>query len=335
MLGLGRPHYALIGMTRMKKFRKYLAGLACIVACAGFPSVHAQTVVEYIHTDALGTPIAVTDANRNVIERSEYEPFGQLLNRTLADGPGFTGHVQDAATGLTYMQQRYYDPLVARFLSVDPVTAYASPVPNFNRYLYAANNPYRFLDPDGRKQKDNNEPCETAECRQARQEERRRRREEPYAPTTGRSYDDLPKDQVNFRSYAEPGKVAEIVDGALKRSSIINTVSGGAGELVSDRYIYTKRYGWIDLTHLVSALAYPGSLIGKSLGDSREVKQWVTGSSSALRSEDLMAHRIAAQANMGYGNRYLEGKTKGQIVQMLINEAGSMTREQAQEFLGR
>lgn len=48
-----------------------------------------------------------------------------------------------------------------------------------------------------------------------------------------------------------------------------------------------------------------------------------------------MAHRIAAQANMGYGNRYLEGKTKGQIVQMLINEAGSMTREQAQEFLGR
>ncbi len=320
----------------MNRFKKYLMGLVCIWASTGVLAAHAQTVVEYIHTDALGTPIAVTDASRNVIERSEYEPFGQLLNRPLTDGPGFTGHVQDAASGLTYMQQRYYDPLVARFLSVDPVTAYSSPISSFNRYHYAANNPYRFFDPDGRKKKDNNEPpCQTIECKQARQEERRRKREEPYAPTTGRTYADLPKNQVNFNSYAEPGRVAKIVDGALNRSSLINTLSGGAGELVSERYIYTKRYGWIDLTHLVSALAYPGSVLGKSLGDSREVKQWMTGSSSALRSEDLMAHRIAAQANMGYGNRYLEGMTKGQIVQMLINEAGSMTRKQAEGFLER
>lgn len=111
--------------------------------------VAAQTV-EYIHTDALGTPIAVTDANRVVIERSEYEPYGKLLNRPLTDGPGFTGHVQDAATGLTYMQQRYYDPVVGRFLSVDPVTADANTGALFNRYMYAANNPYRFFDPDGR-----------------------------------------------------------------------------------------------------------------------------------------------------------------------------------------
>jgi RHS repeat-associated protein len=58
--------------------------------------------------------------------------------------------VQDAATGLTYMQQRYYDPLIGRFLSVDPVTALDDPVGYFNRYVYASNNPYRFRDPDGR-----------------------------------------------------------------------------------------------------------------------------------------------------------------------------------------
>jgi len=58
--------------------------------------------------------------------------------------------VQDSATGLTYMQQRYYDPVIGRFLSVDPVTAYPKPGANFNRYWYAANNPYRFKDPDGR-----------------------------------------------------------------------------------------------------------------------------------------------------------------------------------------
>lgn len=53
-------------------------------------------------------------------------------------------------TGLTYMQQRYYDPQIGRFLSVDPVTAYEKPGQNFNRYWYANVNPYKFSDPDGR-----------------------------------------------------------------------------------------------------------------------------------------------------------------------------------------
>lgn len=114
------------------------------------PLVQAQTTVEYIHTDALGTPVAVTNSAGAVIERSVYEPYGQLINRPLSDGPGFTGHVQDAATGLTYMQQRYYDPGIGRFLSIDPVTAYGGDTRYFNRYWYAAGNPYKYTDPDGR-----------------------------------------------------------------------------------------------------------------------------------------------------------------------------------------
>ncbi|WP_249041083.1 RHS repeat-associated core domain-containing protein [Marilutibacter maris] len=56
----------------------------------------------------------------------------------------------DAATGLVYAQQRYYDDDIGRFLSADPVTPYEQPVQMFNRYRYANNNPYRFKDPDGR-----------------------------------------------------------------------------------------------------------------------------------------------------------------------------------------
>lgn len=49
-----------------------------------------------------------------------------------------------------YMQQRYYDPVAARFLSVDPVTTDANTGKSLNRYAYAENSPYRYKDPDGR-----------------------------------------------------------------------------------------------------------------------------------------------------------------------------------------
>jgi RHS repeat-associated protein len=133
--------------TVLAKFAIWvLAGLVGLWPAAG----QAQTTVKYVHTDALGSVVAITDAARNVIERREYEPYGQQLTPAVQDGPGYTGHVQDAATGLTYMQQRYYDPLLGRFLSVDPVTAYENPIGAFNRYWYANNNPYKFTDPDGR-----------------------------------------------------------------------------------------------------------------------------------------------------------------------------------------
>ncbi|MEL1264690.1 RHS repeat-associated core domain-containing protein [Pseudoxanthomonas putridarboris] len=132
----------------MKSIRAMLLFLGLTVQ-----PVLAQTVVEYLHTDALGSVVAVTDESGNVIERREYEPYGYQLTPAVQDGPGYTGHVQDAATGLTYMQQRYYDPLCGCFLSVDPVTAFGGDLRHFNRYAYAFNNPYKFVDPDGNKGK--------------------------------------------------------------------------------------------------------------------------------------------------------------------------------------
>lgn len=126
----------------------YLAG--SLVAEYSRPLSGANASVGFLHTDPLGSPIAKTDATGAVVETSEYEPYGLLLNRANDDRAGYTGHVQDSATGLTYMQQRYYDPMIGRFLSTDPVTAYEKPLTNFNRYAYARNNPYRFTDPDGR-----------------------------------------------------------------------------------------------------------------------------------------------------------------------------------------
>ena len=126
----------------------YIAG--SLLAEIRRPIGSTTATISYFHTDALGSPIAKTNAAGTVIETSEYEPYGALLNRANDNRVGYTGHVMDSATGLTYMQQRYYDPAIGRFLSVDPVTAYEKPLTNFNRYAYAFNNPYWFTDPDGR-----------------------------------------------------------------------------------------------------------------------------------------------------------------------------------------
>lgn len=48
--------------------------------------------------------------------------------------------------------QRYYDPLIGRFLSADPMAVDVNTGWNANRYAYVSNNPYKFTDPDGRVQ---------------------------------------------------------------------------------------------------------------------------------------------------------------------------------------
>jgi len=84
------------------------------------------------------------------ISRTRYEAYGNTAAGTIPNGIGFTGHVNDPDTGLVYMQQRYYDPIAGRFMSLDPLVTDGNTGALFNRYNYANNNPYRFTDPDGR-----------------------------------------------------------------------------------------------------------------------------------------------------------------------------------------
>jgi RHS repeat-associated protein len=109
-------------------------------------SVATAPTTTYIHTDALHSPVAETNGAGAVTLRTRYEPYGKTLMPPV-QGPGYAGHVVDVSTGLSYMQQRYYDPLAGRFLSTDPMATNGG---NFNRYAYALNNPYKNIDPDGR-----------------------------------------------------------------------------------------------------------------------------------------------------------------------------------------
>jgi RHS repeat-associated protein len=131
---------------------KALFGLSATFVVAAMlqaASALAGDTVYYYSSDTVHSEVVVTDQNRNVVERTYYAPYGQVLNRDLRDGPGYTGHEEDPETGLVYMQQRYYCPECGRFLSVDPVGVDPTSGGNFNRYEYASDNPYRYTDPFG------------------------------------------------------------------------------------------------------------------------------------------------------------------------------------------
>ena len=112
----------------------------------------ADITTTYYINDALGSPIVEMDETGEVTWRKNYKPFGEEIEQgsdSANNRIGYTGHVHDRDIGLTYMQGRYYDPMVGRFMGMDPAAVNAEDPRTFNRYAYANNNPYKFIDPDG------------------------------------------------------------------------------------------------------------------------------------------------------------------------------------------
>ena len=112
--------------------------------------------VTYYHNDLLGSPVAATNEDGELLWRKSYQPYGSEIE-SAPDGEGaeeefvgYTGHRLDKEIGLVYAGARYYDPVIGRFMGVDPVGFVEDNPMSFNRYAYANNNPYKYVDPDGR-----------------------------------------------------------------------------------------------------------------------------------------------------------------------------------------
>jgi RHS repeat-associated protein len=90
------------------------------------------------------------------VSRNAYAPYGTTRgagtsagNDGLAISRGWLNQVSDeASTGLVYLNARYYDPLVARFVSPDPLMNPTDPK-TLDPYRYADNNPISYTDATG------------------------------------------------------------------------------------------------------------------------------------------------------------------------------------------
>ena len=141
-------------MTRFTPslYRLLTATLALVTTLLFAGSARAAESITYYHWDNLGSPVATTDEQGHVKWREDYLPYGERVQHA-AEATGndrwFAGHSTDANTGLIFMGARWYDPVVGRFLSVDPVAFSDADPLTFNRYAYANDNPYRYIDPSG------------------------------------------------------------------------------------------------------------------------------------------------------------------------------------------
>ncbi len=136
----------------------------------------------FYHSDHLGSARLITDYKGNEYERLEYTPYGELWV-DLSEYTGstylpfkFSAKEMDSETGLYYYGARYLDSKYSLWKSTDPALGeyipkapvneqakqYNQNLPgmggifnpiNANLYHYAGNNPVRYVDPDGREDK--------------------------------------------------------------------------------------------------------------------------------------------------------------------------------------
>ncbi len=138
----------------MKNVIKAISSVLIVLHLFTATAFASDTVIFY-HTDPAGTPIAMSDSKGKIIWKADYKPFGEekAVTGTVENDKMFVGKEKDKETGLYYFGARYLKDKIGRFTSVDPVGIRESDLLNpqkLNRYAYALNNPYRYVDPDGR-----------------------------------------------------------------------------------------------------------------------------------------------------------------------------------------
>ncbi|MCM1286352.1 MAG: polymorphic toxin-type HINT domain-containing protein [Acetobacter sp.] len=124
---------------------------------SGTPLGFIYNGTQYFYiTNQMGDVLAITDANGIIVGYYEYDAWGAV---TLADSDianlnpiRYRGYYYDTETGYYYLQSRYYDASICRFINADIIEmaqVSKNTINGANIFAYCDNNPINNSDPDG------------------------------------------------------------------------------------------------------------------------------------------------------------------------------------------
>ena len=94
-----------IKVNSLRKFMSsFLMGIFLLATC--MPATLAEEIVHFYHNDHLGSPLAMTDEDGNVVWRRDYKPFGQEIDsggETTFNTHTYTGKEFDAGDPLALL----------------------------------------------------------------------------------------------------------------------------------------------------------------------------------------------------------------------------------------
>ena len=108
----------------------------------------------YYVLNAQGDVVRIVNSSRSVVASYTYDPWGKIISSsgTLADiNPlRYRGYYYDSETGFYYLQSRYYDPEIGRFINADSYASTdATGLLSTNMFAYCENDPVNGSDPNG------------------------------------------------------------------------------------------------------------------------------------------------------------------------------------------
>ncbi|WP_242631550.1 RHS repeat-associated core domain-containing protein [Sedimentibacter sp. zth1] len=105
----------------------------------------------YYMYNAHGDVTALISPNGEVKGTYDYDAFGNIISKTgdVNNNITYAGYQYDKETDLYYVNARYYDSKIARFITEDTYTGNPNDPLSLNLYTYCVNNPIRYWDPSG------------------------------------------------------------------------------------------------------------------------------------------------------------------------------------------
>ena len=109
--------------------------------------------VYYYVTNLQGDVMHIVNASGTVVASYAYDPYGKVISAvgSLANiNPlRYRGYVYDQETGFYYLQSRYYDPEIGRFINADTFYSTGQGIVGCNMFAYCGNNGVTNLDVTG------------------------------------------------------------------------------------------------------------------------------------------------------------------------------------------